>query len=967
MRKLAFAARSVSSSSVLSNKSNGTSKIKPTSDTVKIKPSDAVKAAVEDEEKAVVATWPTPPGRFHIQLAKSDASKCRGSGFPIDMNTLRIGVMVPAGTGDFELTAWNHYDCFQQKILRMFPTCLTDTKQLSGFSKLAADDELELAVRLVVPGYKVSAAEQRAHAQAEKVISSVNAEATELSTEQLRDNVYENYTSEQLKAKKKWNRADLLQAVVDGRLYGKAPPCRTCGGGLMLHQAGLYVCFGWIDEFTKCTSTVAKVTPLPWVQAGKKIAPRLSTRQAVHVTRDPTVPYHRTDDFFHGLMFFPAGHLSDVAALKSLVTQNGGQWNDAATSGVSPHLQLGVAAADSPAVKKAAGGRAVVSPDWLVASSLLRRRIGIASGRPFFVVDGPEEHEHTRTRRLRVEEKKVQQANERAARPIDTPEGARVVQLKSGSKCPVDSDCPDAASYIVVEGKGTTPYSATLSSTDIATGKNSFYILQLLEGPTKNNYLLFRKWGRVGDASKNDQSLQSVGSLSVGTSRFEALFTEKTGNNFWDATAGRFVKQTGYLNYLPVDYTVSQEDEAKAKKAAAAAAKNTGKDDASHTAGVGASSLDSPTEELVRWLFDAQAMQSSMVTMEIDTHKLPLGNLSTAAIDQGNAALRQLSVLLQSAGAATPKKKAASTSKGQAGPTPKQAATTTSLTGVDNAALRQKIISLSNRFYTYVPHVINDSASALLDTLDKVAEKTRVLDDLSDIVLTKKIIASTTTQSMSILPLYQSLKTDIAEVDPKGSEGTLINTYFRNTHGSTHSQFAFSQIWKLDRHGESARFKPWVDKQTTRHLLWHGSRFTNWVRILSQGLRIAPPEAPVTGYMFGKGVYFADMISKSANYCHVDATGGLIALAEVATGSPLVRYHGDHITSLPSGHHSTFAQGRSEPDPKGLVTLPDGVMVPAGKPRVSPDLQATSLLYNEYIVYDVSQIRLRYLLRIAPK
>lgn len=50
-------------------------------------------------------------------------------------------------------------------------------------------------------------------------------------------------------------------------------------------------------------------------------------------------------------------------------------------------------------------------------------------------------------------------------------------------------------------------------------------------------------------------------------------------------------------------------------------------------------------------------------------------------------------------------------------------------------------------------------------------------------------------------------------------------------------------------------------------LLWHGSRLTNYVGILSQGLRIAPPEAPVTGYMFGKGVYFADMVSKSANYC----------------------------------------------------------------------------------------------------
>ena len=32
-------------------------------------------------------------------------------------------------------------------------------------------------------------------------------------------------------------------------------------------------------------------------------------------------------------------------------------------------------------------------------------------------------------------------------------------------------------------------------------------------------------------------------------------------------------------------------------------------------------------------------------------------------------------------------------------------------------------------------------------------------------------------------------------------------------------------------------------------LLWHGSRITNMAGILGQGLRIAPPEAPVTGYM----------------------------------------------------------------------------------------------------------------------
>ena len=79
------------------------------------------------------------------------------------------------------------------------------------------------------------------------------------------------------------------------------------------------------------------------------------------------------------------------------------------------------------------------------------------------------------------------------------------------------------------------------------------------------------------------------------------------------------------------------------------------------------------------------------------------------------------------------------------------------------------------------------------------------------------------------------------------------------------------------------------------------SRLTNFVGILSQGLRIAPPEAPATGYMvlfhslfintrtslhigythffwktnscnsfafqFGKGIYFSDLVSKSAQYC----------------------------------------------------------------------------------------------------
>ena len=42
-----------------------------------------------------------------------------------------------------------------------------------------------------------------------------------------------------------------------------------------------------------------------------------------------------------------------------------------------------------------------------------------------------------------------------------------------------------------------------------------------------------------------------------------------------------------------------------------------------------------------------------------------------------------------------------------------------------------------------------------------------------------------------------------------------------------------------------------------------------------------------TGYMFGKGVYFADMVTKSANYCRTSKQDplGLMLLCEVALGN----------------------------------------------------------------------------------
>ena len=59
--------------------------------------------------------------------------------------------------------------------------------------------------------------------------------------------------------------------------------------------------------------------------------------------------------------------------------------------------------------------------------------------------------------------------------------------------------------------------------------------------------------------------------------------------------------------------------------------------------------------------------------------------------------------------------------------------------------------------------------------------------------------------------------------------------------------------------------------------------------------------------MFGKGVYFADMVSKSANYCFTNRSNptGLMMLCEVAIGNMHELKHSSFITKLPSGKHST--------------------------------------------------------------
>ena len=195
----------------------------------------------------------------------------------------------------------------------------------------------------------------------------------------------------------------------------------------------------------------------------------------------------------------------------------------------------------------------------------------------------------------------------------------------------------------------------------------------------------------------------------------------------------------------------------------------------------------------------------------------------------------------------------------------------------------------------------------------------------------------------------------------------MVKKYLETSNPQDQADYTIDlqDVFLIDREGETDRFDTHNKDIGNRRLLWHGSRMTNFVGIISQGLRIAPPSAPVSGYMFGKGVYFADMLAKSACYCRAEGTGmeALILLCEVACGNPNEKTTFDyHAGNLPKGKHSTYGLGRNFPDPANLI-VHDGVNIPMGPRFKGPIPSNRGISYDEWIVYDVAQIKMKYLLK----
>ncbi|KAE8290598.1 Poly [ADP-ribose] polymerase 2 [Larimichthys crocea] len=486
---------------------------------------------------------------------------------------------------------------------------------------------------------------------------------------------------------------------------------------------------------------------------------------------------------------------------------------------------------------------------------------------------------------------------------IKSEEVVRTVVMKG--KAPVDLECKAKLGKAHVYNEGNDVYDVMLNQTNLQFNNNKYYLIQLLEDDGSKTYSVWMRWGRA-----------CGGDLLKAKDIFKKKFLDKTKNE-WEGRA-TFEKVAGKYDMVFMDYSTNDKEENQTT-VDSAPKKRTSK-------------LDVKIQSLLELICDIKAMEECVLEMKFDTRKAPLGKLTSEQIRAGYTALKKIEECLKKKGS------------------------------------NRELLEACNQFYTRIPHDFGLKTPPIIRTEDELKEKIALLEALSDIQIAVKMVQSSKDGDEHPLDRqYRSLQCQVQPLESGSNEYKVIEKYLLSTHAPTHSDYTMSvlDIFSVDRDGERNNF---LSQLHNRTLLWHGSRLSNWVGILSKGLRVAPPEAPVTGYMFGKGIYFADMSSKSANYCFANQNSqvGLLLLCEVALGDSNELLDADYeANNLPPGKHSTKGLGQTGPDPENSVTL-DGVTVPMGPGKKTGvgKHNSYSLLYNEFIVYNPAQVRMRYLLRI---
>jgi poly [ADP-ribose] polymerase len=480
----------------------------------------------------------------------------------------------------------------------------------------------------------------------------------------------------------------------------------------------------------------------------------------------------------------------------------------------------------------------------------------------------------------------------------------------------LDKYCTISGATVLDNGQG--PLSCTLNQTNIGNNNNKFYIIQLVKD-MYGTFYLYSRYGRVGERGTPQNTC--YGMLEHAIKEFKKRFRSKTGNT-WGVP---FVHKPGKYMLMEMEEP-TQED----------------LDDVEDS-----TNLDPKVADVISLIGDKKTMTQTMQSMDVDTQKLPLGKISNQQIDKGFQMLDMLKKFIH------PNKK--SIRRVAKDPT---------------AVVEEHISYYSSQFWTLIPYACGRNRPPLIDTDKKLEYYSELLEVLKNIQIATKILSI----SHNLDQIYDSLNVSLSPVSGDTKAFQVVNRYVTNTHATTHSyKLELLEVFSIEKPLQDENDVNNMFKKSSDHrLLIHGSRMANFMGILSEGLRVPKASQVSNGSVLGRGIYFADSISKSFNYCYASNTNdiGFIILCEVAMGSNPHEVTRATYDDQPGNQYtSRIAHGNSTPEDSEMLKIQNrddqpsrSVQVPTGK--LTTNRSDSGFLYNEYVIYNPALYRFRYLLKI---
>ena len=217
-------------------------------------------------------------------------------------------------------------------------------------------------------------------------------------------------------------------------------------------------------------------------------------------------------------------------------------------------------------------------------------------------------------------------------------------------------------------------YSLVMTKVDVRSGKygtNNFYKMQVIHNKAKDLYVLFNRWGRIGDIGQYQQTPFSEASEAM--KEFEKIFKSKSGNS-WPEALDKFEQKAKKYKLMPSEESRVKRTELIDRSFSEMDAKS-----------LPASKLDDSVSEVISLIANVKILQQQMSKkFSIDRQFLSLGGLSRQAIQDAKDVLDELRALIQQK---------------------EENENSTALIDLDvTASLLDKIADKSNRFYELIPH-----------------------------------------------------------------------------------------------------------------------------------------------------------------------------------------------------------------------------------------------------------------------